>query len=67
MEQIPKYLDGTIQDDIAEVYSEPRISLETKSLGLRGELAADLLTDLRPQTKNPDFFTAVYNVLPALT
>ena len=41
---VPRYLDGTLQDDFAEVYSPPRILPHAVEIGLRGDLSADLTT-----------------------
>ena len=45
--QVPRWLDGTIQDDFAEVFSPPRIMKEILKLHLRGELSADTDTGWR--------------------
>ena len=37
-------LGGTLQDDVMEVFSPPRILEHTATLGLRGNLSADLTT-----------------------
>lgn len=41
---VPRLLDGVLQDDVCEIFSPPRILEHTKKLGLRGELSADLTT-----------------------
>ena len=48
---IPAYLDGTMPDDIVEVYSPPRIVPLAPPHGLRASLSADLTTgwDLKTQ------------------
>ena len=37
-------LGGALQDDVMEVFSPPRILEHTATLGLRGDLSADLAT-----------------------
>ncbi len=40
----PAMLDGTLCDDVAELFSPPRIIPYCRALGLRGSLSLDLLT-----------------------
>ena len=42
--KVPRHLHGTIQDDVVEVYSPPRVLEHATRLGLRGNLSADLET-----------------------
>ena len=43
--KVPRHLDATIQDDLAEIFSPPRITeYGARHLNLRGNLAADLET-----------------------
>jgi len=42
--RVPMQLDGTLQDDLMEVYSPPRMVAVAKQVGLRAELSVDLLT-----------------------
>ena len=39
-----RQLDGTVPDDILEVYSPERMAIEARKLGLKAELSIDLLT-----------------------
>lgn len=41
---VPPALDGSLQDDLVEVYSPPRMVLVAKKAGLRADLSIDLLT-----------------------
>ncbi len=41
---VPRWMDGTLQDDVCEIFSPPRVLEHTKKLGLRGDLSADLQT-----------------------
>ena len=41
---VPRGLDGTLPDDVCEIFSPPRILRHTARLGLRGDLSADLKT-----------------------
>ena len=42
--QIPRHLDGTLQDDFLEIYSPPRMVPVAAALGLRANLSIDLNT-----------------------
>ena len=42
VEEIPRYLDGTIQDDILEVFTPPRVVPAAVAAGLRGEISIDI-------------------------
>ena len=44
VEKIPAYLDGTLRDDVAELYSPPRMVPRCARFGLRGSLSMDLNT-----------------------
>lgn len=43
-ESVPLALDGTLPDDLAEVYSPPRVAAQAVKAGMRASLSADLLT-----------------------
>jgi hypothetical protein len=42
--EVPRTLDGSLPDVLAEVYSPERMVVEAKKQGLRAELSIDLLT-----------------------
>ena len=44
-EPVPRWLNGTVQDDFAEIFSPPRIMQEVWKLDLRGSISADTDTD----------------------
>ena len=44
VESIPAFLDGSLRDDIVELFSPPRMVSRCARFGLRGSLSMDILT-----------------------
>ena len=61
-------LGGTLQDDVMEVFSPPRILEHTKILGLRGDLSADLATgwDLSLERDRANLLTEIVRRRPKI-
>ena len=61
-------LHGTLQDDVMEIFSPPRILEHTKKFGLRGDLSVDLGTgwDLSLQDHQSDLLMEIHRRRPKI-
>ena len=61
-------LDGTLQDDVMEIFSPPRILEHTKKFGLRGNLSVDLRTgwDLSLQDHQSNLLMEIHRRRPTI-
>ena len=61
-------LDGALQDDVMDVFSPPRILEHTATLGLRGDLSADLATgwDLSLERDRANLLTEIVRRRPKI-
>lgn len=61
-------LDGTLADDVMEMFSPPRILERTQKLGLRGNLSADLATgwDLSLQDHQTNLLAEIHRRRPKI-